>query len=143
MAEQSRPTENQPPADLEISLNTALELVKLKLGVFIDVRQAFEAELEGPISGATLLPLFQVKKLLGHRLSEEEQEILDADVPDEVDIQTFFSRVNQLHCSRFQVLLCMCNSGRRSLHAARLLRELGYDKALSVSGGFRALRSAG
>ncbi|WP_445175138.1 rhodanese-like domain-containing protein [Microcoleus sp.] len=32
----------------------------------------------------------------------------------------------------------MCNSGRRSLYAARLLRSMGYPKALSVAGGFQA-----
>ncbi|MEW5791656.1 MAG: rhodanese-like domain-containing protein [Pseudomonadota bacterium] len=147
MSEQHILTENvqasqQPQADLEIGLSTALELVRLNLGVFIDVRQAFETELEGAIPGAVLLPLFHVKKLLGHRLNEEEQEILDSDVPDEVDVQTFFMRVNQLHYARSQLLFCLCNSGRRSLHAARLLRELGYDKAYSVRGGFREYRNS-
>jgi rhodanese-related sulfurtransferase len=36
------------------------------------------------------------------------------------------------------LLLCVCNSGRRSLAAASLLRSLGYPKALSVAGGFQA-----
>lgn len=145
MSEQPRPIENAqasaPPVGMEISLGTALELVSLNLGTWVDVRQAFEAELEGGIPGAVLLPLFHVKKLLGHKLNEEEQEILDSDAPEARDIRSFFSQVNQLHCNRSQLLLCMCNSGRRSLYAAGLLRELGYDKAYSVRGGYRAFRN--
>ena len=144
MSEQPGPTESTqaPQANMEISLSTALELVSLNLGTLIDVRQAFETELEGSIPGATLLPLFHVKKLLGQKLDEEEQEILDSDTPEAGDIQSFFSQVNQLHYSRSQLLLCMCNSGRRSLHAASLLRELGYDKAYSVRGGYREFRNS-
>jgi rhodanese-related sulfurtransferase len=36
------------------------------------------------------------------------------------------------------LLLCICNSGKRSLSAAAMLRSLGYPKALSVAGGFQA-----
>jgi rhodanese-related sulfurtransferase len=39
-------------------------------------------------------------------------------------------------------LLCICNSGRRSVHAAQLLRSMGYAKALSVAGGFQAWKQA-
>ena len=48
------------------------------------------------------------------------------------------SMINQLHHGRDHLLLCICNSGRRSLAAASLLRSLGYPKALSVAGGFQA-----
>jgi rhodanese-related sulfurtransferase len=34
--------------------------------------------------------------------------------------------------------LCICNSGRRRVTAAEMLRFLGYPKALSVAGGFQA-----
>lgn len=144
MYEQTSRKENMqtPQASLEISLSTALEIVSLNLGTLIDVRQAFETELEGSIPGAIPLPLFHVKKLLGHKLNEEEQEILDSDAPEAGDIQTFFTQVNQLHYSKSQLLLCMCNSGRRSLHAAKLLRELGYDHAYSVRGGYREFRNS-
>ena len=37
-----------------------------------------------------------------------------------------------------RIVLIVCNSGRRSLYAARLLRSMGYQKALSVAGGFLA-----
>ncbi|MCK7491784.1 MAG: rhodanese-like domain-containing protein [Comamonadaceae bacterium] len=51
--------------------------------------------------------------------------------------KAFFTMINQLHHAHEHLLLCICNSGRRSLTAASLLRSLGYPKALSVAGGFR------
>jgi rhodanese-related sulfurtransferase len=39
-------------------------------------------------------------------------------------------------------LICVCNSGRRSLPAAQLFRELGYQRVFSLRGGYRALTSA-
>ncbi|MBE0589588.1 MAG: rhodanese-like domain-containing protein, partial [Hydrogenophaga sp.] len=65
-------------------------------------------------------------------------DILDAGKPKDMDAMSFFSMINQLHHARDHLLLCVCNSGRRSLAAASLLRSLGYPKALSVAGGFQA-----
>jgi len=84
------------------------------------------------------IPLFEVKRLLGHTLSENEQDILDAGQPTPMDVQGFFTMINQLHHVRDRIVLCICNSGRRSLYAASLLRSMGYGKALSVAGGFQA-----
>ncbi|HSM23223.1 MAG TPA: rhodanese-like domain-containing protein, partial [Rubrivivax sp.] len=84
------------------------------------------------------IPMFEVKRMLGHNLSEDEQDILDAGRPTEIDVQSFFTMINRLHHKHDNVLLCLCNSGRRSLYAAQLLRSLGYGKALSVAGGFQA-----
>jgi rhodanese-related sulfurtransferase len=58
--------------------------------------------------------------------------------PSARHVQTLFATINPLHHARDNILLCMCNSGRRSLYAASLLRSLGYAKALSVAGGFQA-----
>ena len=58
--------------------------------------------------------------------------------PKDIDARTFFTMINQLHHARDHLLLCVCNSGRRSLYAAQLLRSMGYRKALSVAGGFQA-----
>ena len=74
----------------------------------------------------------------GHTLTEDEQDILDAGQPKDIDAMSFFTMINQLHHGRDHLLLCICNSGRRSLTAASLLRSLGYPKALSVAGGFQA-----
>lgn len=125
-------------AALEVSLPTALELCRLGLGTMIDIRQTFEIEMKGAIPGTVHIPLFEVKRLLGHTLSENEQDILDAGKPKEIDVMGFFTMINQLHHGRDHLLLCVCNSGRRSLTSAALLRSMGYDKALSVAGGFQA-----
>jgi rhodanese-related sulfurtransferase len=123
---------------LEISLPTSLELCNLGLATMIDIRQTFEIDMKGAIPGTVHIPMFEVKRMLGDALSEDEQDILDAGTPKEIDAKTFFTMINQLHHARDHLLLCVCNSGRRSLAAASLLRSLGYPKALSVAGGFVA-----
>ena len=135
-------TEASTPADdganLEVSLPTAMELCELGLASMIDIRQTFEIELKGAIPGTVHIPLFEVKLMLGHALDEDEQDILDAGRPKDVDAMSFFTMINQLHHGRDHLLLFICNSGRRSVTAAKLLRSLGYPKALSVTGGFLA-----
>ena len=130
------------PADdtdkLEISLASATELCQLGLGTMIDIRQSFEIEMKGAMPDSVHIPLFEVRQLLGHALSEDEQDILDAGKPSDIDVQGFFTMINRLHHAHDNILLCVCNSGRRSLYAAKLLRSLGYGKALSVAGGFQA-----
>ena len=125
-------------AGLEISLPASLELCRLGLATMIDIRQAFEIELKGPIPGTVHIPLFEVKRLLGHALTEDEQDTLDAGQPTDVAVREFFTTINKIHHAGEKLLLCVCNSGRRSLHAAQMLRSLGYGKALSVAGGFQA-----
>jgi len=136
------PVESTTPAieaeAIEITLATATELCHLGLGTMIDIRQSFEIELKGAIPGTVHIPLFEVKQLLGHALTEDEQDILDAGKPTDIDVQDFFTMINDLHHVRDHILLCVCNSGRRSVYAAQLLRSLGYPKALSVAGGFQA-----
>lgn len=132
------PVSDEERAQLEISLPTALELCRLGLGTLIDIRQTFEIEMKGAIPDTVHIPLFEVKRMLGHVLSEDEQDILDAGKPKDMDVMSFFTMINQLHHGRDHLLLCICNSGRRSLAAASLLRRMGYDKALSVAGGFQA-----
>ncbi|MDP2407769.1 MAG: rhodanese-like domain-containing protein [Hydrogenophaga sp.] len=125
-------------AALEVTLPTALELCRLGLASMIDIRQTFEIEMKGAIPDTVHIPLFEVKRMLGHTLTEDEQDILDAGKPKDMDAMSFFSMINQLHHARDHLLLCICNSGRRSIAAASLLRSLGYPKALSVAGGFQA-----
>lgn len=125
-------------AVLEISLESAIELTQLGLGTMIDIRQAFELDLKGDIPGTVHVPMFEVKKLLGDSLSEHEQDTLDAGRPTDIDVRKFFTMINGIHHAGEKLLLCICNSGRRSLHAAQMLRSLGYGKAMSVAGGFQA-----
>ncbi len=126
---------------LEIDTNMARELLRLKIGALVDVRQPFELEVEGTVEGAESIPLFNFKKLLGHSLTEEEQEILDSDTPDNTDVRRFITAINRSHYQLGNVLLCLCNSGKRSVHAAQLLRSIGYERAFSVKGGIRAWRT--
>ena len=128
----------QERAFLEISLPTAQELRCLGLATMIDIRQSFEIDMKGAMPDTVHIPLFEVKRMLGHALTEDEQDILDAGRPKDIDASTFFTLINQVHHARDHLLLCVCNSGRRSLAAAALLRSLGYPKALSVAGGFQA-----
>lgn len=132
------PISEMDRAALEVTLLTALELCKLGLATMIDIRQTFEIEMKGAIPDTIHIPMFEVKLMLGHTLTEDEQDILDAGKPKDIDARTFFTMINQLHHARDHLLLCVCNSGRRSLTAASLLRSLGYPKALSVAGGFQA-----
>ncbi len=132
------PIPSDDSAALEISLPTALELARLGLGTMIDIRQTFEIDMKGAIPDTLHIPLFEVKVLLGHSLTEDEQDILDAGTPKDMDVKSFFTMINQLHHARDNLLLCICNSGKRSLSAAAMLRSLGYPKALSVVGGFQA-----
>lgn len=132
------PVSQVDPSVLEVTLPTALELCRLGLATMIDIRQSFEIEMKGGIPDAVHIPLFEVKLMLGHTLTEDEQDILDAGKPKDIDAHSFFTMINRLHHARDHLLLCICNSGRRSLSAASLLRSLGYPKALSVVGGFQA-----
>jgi rhodanese-related sulfurtransferase len=123
---------------LEISLSGALEIARLKLGTLVDIRQGFEIQMKGAIPDAVHIPMFEVKRLLGDKLTENEQEILDTGKPSDIDIKGLLTTINRLHHAHDHLLLLTCNSGRRSLYLADLLRSLGYPKALSVAGGFVA-----
>ena len=72
---------------LEISFASPTELCRLGLGTMVDIRQTFEIEMKGSIPGTVHIPLFEVKQLLGHALSEDEQDILDAGKPSDIDVQ--------------------------------------------------------
>lgn len=126
------------PTGLEISLPAALELTQLQLGTLVDIRQSFELDMKGRIPQAVHIPLFEVKQMLGHQLSEDEQDILDTGTPTPLDVQSFFTTINRLHHVHDHIVLLVCNSGRRTLYATQLLRSMGYPKTLSVAGGFQA-----
>ena len=127
---------------LEITLPTALEMCRLGLGTMIDIRQSFEIDMKGAIPDTVHIPMFELKVMIGDTLTDDEQDILDAGQPKDIDAKTFFTMINRLHNTRDHVLLCICNSGRRSMAAASLLRSLGYPKALSVAGGFQAWKKS-
>ena len=129
------------PAELPIECEPAdaLDAVRAGRACLVDIRQPFELELKGRIDEARHVPFFQFKVHLGLSLEEEEQEILDADAPDAADQQRFVANIEHLRQHRDAPLLLVCNSGRRSLIAAHLLRGIGYPLACSVHGGMHAL----
>ncbi|MHA6203627.1 ThiF family adenylyltransferase [Dyella soli] len=71
----------------------------------------------------------------------EPQEIADAPLPDlpcrRIPSAEIASRAAELGDGR---QLLICTSGRRSGHAARLLRAAGWHEVHSLAGGLRALR---
>ena len=90
-------------AKLEISLPTSLELCRLGLATMIDIRQTFEIELKGAIPDTEHIPMFEMKVMLGHTLTEDEQDILDAGEIKEMDAKSFFTTINKLHHTSDQV----------------------------------------
>ena len=92
-------------AALEVTLPTALELCRLGLASMIDIRQTFEIEMKGAIPDSVHIPLFEVKRMLGHTLTEDEQDILDAGKPSDIDVQGFFTMINRLHHAHDNILL--------------------------------------
>ena len=108
---------------LEISLPSALEIARLRLGTLVDIRQGFEIQMKGAIPEAVHIPMFEVKRLLGDKLTEDEQEILDTGKPSDIDIKGLLTTINRLHHAHDHLLLLTCNSGRRSLYLADMLRS--------------------
>jgi len=126
-------------APIERSASEALAMARQGAACLIDIRQPFELELKGALPDTLHVPFFHFKQHLGLSLDEEEQEILDADAPGELDRSEFVENIELLERRRDVPLLLVCNSGRRSLIAAHLLRGIGYPQACSVRGGMHAL----
>jgi rhodanese-related sulfurtransferase len=72
--------------------------------------------------------------------SQEQRAELEITLPTAQELCRLglATMINRLHHGRDHLLLCICDSGRRSLAAASLLGSLGYPTALSVAGGFQA-----
>lgn len=103
-----------PEDDVDIDAFRAIELASRGYAMaFVDVRDEEEIGATGAVEGALRAPLGVV--LSG-----------GFDVPDDVEVLVFY-----------------CDSGRRSLEAARHLRRLGCDLAWSLSGGIAAWRREG
>ena len=139
----AQPADTPADPSIECEADEALALVRAGAGHLIDIRQPFELELKGSLPGALQVPFFHFKQHLGLTLDEGEQELLDADAPQEEDVLSFLQAVRQLEQHRTSMLLLVCNSGRRSMLAAHLLRGMGYLRAFSVRGGMHALAALG
>lgn len=121
----------------EISWDTARELASTGLGELLDVRQPGEIEITPSIAGSKTFPLINMKSIMGRKRSADE---IDMDEDMLIPIGAIISMLNQ-HKDYGRILLCYCRSGRRSLEAAALLRQLGYPNAVSVIGGLNALKT--
>lgn len=127
------------PRPTEITPETALELIGLGLATMIDVRQPYELEYGGCLRCAENIPLLHFKQTLGHVLTDDEQEMLDADEPDARDIMAFMGAINRHHFQHDMIVLCLCRSGKRSQHAVQLLRSINYNRCFSIAGGVQAM----
>lgn len=84
----------------------------------LDVRTPYEFTQDGHVKGAKLLPLQQLSGL-GSKA------------------------VQQIPFEKSSDIYIICRSGNRSLHAAHILRNLGYTNAVSVQGGTSAWARSG
>lgn len=125
----------------EVSVNTVLDLVRLNLGILCDVRQPWEQQTESRFLGSLTLPLLSLRAFMHQPLTPEEQE----EAPHEEVLATMPKVLERFNHARDQAqfVICFCRSGRRSLEAVQLLRELGYRNTLSLQGGVEAWEAAG
>ena len=70
------------------------------MATMIDILQAFEIEIKGAIIDTVHIPMFERKLRLGHTVIDDEQDILDASQPKDIDAQSFFTMINRLHRAR-------------------------------------------
>lgn len=125
----------------ELSVTTAHELASAGLGIIVDVREPWELEFHPSAPGAERLPLFTVRAFCGQPVADEdisEEPLADLDTT----MATLITMMNR-HAHEHKIILCLCRTGRRSLEAVQLLRNLGYCKAVNIAGGIMAWEAAG
>ncbi|MEZ5328242.1 MAG: molybdopterin-synthase adenylyltransferase MoeB [Verrucomicrobiales bacterium] len=88
-----------------------------------------------------------VHELKAHLTARADFTLLDVREPFELEIAALPSAAHvplrelptrHGEISKSAPIYILCHSGVRSLHAARLLRELGYPQAFSIAGGITA-----
>ena len=95
-----------------LSVMEAVQKINREKALIIDVCTPLEFD-AGHLPGAQNIPLDQLK-----------------------------DRLPQLAKNKTQTLLMVCTSGMRSRSAVDVAKNLGFDKASSLSGGMRAWREA-
>jgi rhodanese-related sulfurtransferase len=100
-------------AGAAVSPTQAVQLINREKAVVIDVCESAEFA-AGHVTGARNVPL-----------------------------STLSGESKQLPSNKALPVLVLCQSGMRATRAAGMLRKLGYEKALPVSGGLKAWREAG
>lgn len=75
----------------------------------------------------------------------EKEEYRDGHLPEAISIPRGFleMQVEEKLPDRSKAVVAYCQSGTRSLLAARQLREMGYEQVSSMSGGYGAWKGAG
>lgn len=128
-----------PQTPLKIRAETALEMLNRGLATMIDVRQPFELACGESVDCAENVPLLHLKLALDDDFSAEELEMLADERPNSAEVLGFLQIIDR-HSRDGRPVLCFCGSGRRSLHAVRLLRAFRLPHCYSVAGGIRAIR---
>ena len=125
--------------DLQLDPQQAWNWVQEFHGVIVDVRCAEEREWFARVPGAVAIPLPCLKQLLD--LDEGTAE-LGSDNLSPQERRAFTARLLR-HASAGDALLCFCARGDRSLEAAQLLRELGYERSYAIGSGMQGWEQAG
>lgn len=126
-------TEHVKENDLEITAAEAHDWLAHKEATLIDVRFPEEIEIFGPLPGAHHLPLSCLQRYCGFAPDPHCEEFSVRDLS--VGERSTLTKALVTYARRHHKLICLCRSGNRSLAAARILRELGYDDAYSLTGG--------
>ncbi len=95
------------------------------------------AELKAQLDKDSSLALIDV------RTKEEFETVRVPHIKARLDFQSIAETIDTLRFPKDQPLFLICRSGRRSLIAARELREIGYKNPINVSGGTIAWDQAG
>lgn len=96
-----------------------------------------------PVTGVQMITVTEVKE----RLKEKNTQFVDVRTPGEfkakhskpfinIPLQQLSSKVDQLDKNKEVVLICQ--SGMRSMQAAKILKKHGFKKITNVKGGMNA-----
>lgn len=125
----------------EVDLDVAAGLLQTDTAVLWDVRTADECEITGVPEHAIHVPLACLQRFCGLEPEPHCEVFGNRDLLPEERMQ--ITRELVTHAARGKALLIICRSGQRSLAAAKLIRELGFQDCFSVRGGVLAWTDAG
>lgn len=126
-------------SDVQLDPAQAWTWVQEAQAVIVDVRCAEERQWFPQVPGAVAIPLHCLMQLAG--LDEGTAELSDDNLVPQAR-RALTARLLR-HASAGDALLCFCARGDRSLEAAYLLRELGYERSYAIEGGMHGWEQAG
>ena len=118
------------PADLDLE---AAEHLRGRAVALIDIRFPEEIAIFGPLPSAHNLPLSCLQRFVGVRVQPDCERFSYRDL-NHVERRDL-TRVLVAYAAARATLLCVCRNGQRSAVAARILRNLGHGRAVSLKGG--------